>query len=68
MVPCQALSLRVDVDLGVMAINGFSTFPKAPKHSLREVQHCKNVVGVFYIPSRQGCLTVVGNIALVGSI
>ena len=35
--PYQVLPLQAKVDLGVMAIKGYSAFPKAP--ALLELQH-----------------------------
>ena len=57
------LPRRARVDLGAMAIKGYSAFPKAP--ALLEPHHliaqchnqetrCREAVGVFYSPNRLG--------------
>ena len=66
--------LRTRVDLGAMAMKGYSVFPKAP--ALLEPHHqivychiqdtrwgvvlplCREAVGVFYSPSRLGKISV----------
>ena len=69
--PYQVLPLWTKIDLEVLAMNGYSIFPKAP--ALLEPHHqmvlcyiqdnClggltpqQNVVGVFYSPSKLGCI------------
>ena len=64
--PYQVLSLRSRVDLGAMAMKGYSVFPKPPvllkpHHQIvwcrwGSLTVCKEAVGVFYSPSRLGNL------------
>ena len=65
------LPLRARVELGAMAMKGYSAFPKAPAPSDFLVSYpghslgggvlplCREAVGVFYSPSRLGNQTTV---------
>ena len=70
--PSQVLTLRVRVNLGVMAMKGYSAFPKAttllePHQQIvsclqetcwvGDLILCSDPVGVFYSPSRLGSFT-----------
>ena len=60
----QVLPLRARVDLGAMAMKGFSAFPKATASDClvsyqdtrwgRVLPLCREEVGVFYSPRRRG--------------
>ena len=53
--------LRAKVDLGAMAMKGYSAFPKAltllePHHQIvgGVLPFCRDAIGVFYSPSQVG--------------
>ena len=66
--PYGVVPLRARVDMGAMAIKGYSAFPKAPvlletHHQKCDIQYtrlgksyplCRGDISVFYSPSRLG--------------